>query len=1493
MRTTESSASVGGDVTQDNNETLNVSFDSILPLQDAGNDQRLSENIDAELDEDNDVDINDTTNSIMAIFLKAVHRELKEQVRGRAAKEPWLLAMLKAPGADWWLRAGQARLVCKKLDIVYDEPAYYRDIHVWLPDVRWGAEAMPPCVICKSAEEVSPHDFLTNHFGRRVCALTTNYFIVTQRYICGCCKRRACNTRLAIDAVADAVGLSVEEATIKTQYTFMGYDPRSRIHLPFGYGDEYPAFHTFKGAIDLSIIDLMRPLFNKGVRPAALSDILLELHAKQYTRDYLKREQHLARDSRLGIKALTEKTMFSSFGNKYGYAGLVPTGNYLSHVYKLFAASIEDHLEKEVKKRGAERLHWDASYKEAKHLGQYHGESIFRALITATNHVGEIRVQFHVVTDGHDQMTNQIETLLETLRAYGHEMPQLLTTDKPMEDKAFFQGAIPSLKIKQRELDDFCQLTTSTALPLLNECTVDPSTIKICRTTLEINTNVDAARNLVRDQLLECRVMSLDTEWDVHKNAGGYIVGQGTVALIQLSFRIASDGPIHVLLLQVYNKKTLPDRLLELLTDTSITFVGRAIAGDMAKIGRDFSNASNIKQIVKTLDLGIMARARDVVQSGTVGLECLVERVLNEKLSKVPSVRLSRWSVSQLSDEQINYSALDVIKALEVFFKLNDMPDLTSRLTLHEATPGRVVDIVPSHGNVHLLATRAAISYIEPWCEEWMAPNNCRPAKLRLTSGQCLVTITNVLAPKLVVPKIKSSSGERMTLGDFGVPPFQVVLPIGMMKPHIDSDSIRITNIADHTNNQATMNTANNQANRTTTNNQANTNNANNQANLSQTNNQANGNTTNNQATMNNANNQANLSQTNNQANRNNANNQANLSQTNNQANVNATNNQANVNATNNQANMSVANTATNNQAEDDDDSIQGEESNQSCEDEDVSNLTSNEISTVRAAMVAGTTNTMSALVASMLDEAPTTIEDRFSSVVGDSFHFMDRPKVPMHHDGKKGYFVALRQAWFQWDPTKLAEVKATLRYERGMNNNEIEALMYYYVDYFCVRVPRVVLPPSKLYWRVRAVYETYGPMIDAKTKAPLFNKAAWKKANNVLKEILAGNASDPCGMVFYSQQLNAKGEPAFDYHDHAMLDCSRGSNDTECAHKQFITTFGTWNTGVQMSDVLMAEWRHRYNQHVSERRRLGFPRIGHYDTWLIDYLQIIVERNHGVLLYPDWSNASDYETTCERFGTVAIHSQELADAIQNIELDKELSNYRLTADQQYLCKTMNTKLPLLPVVGKEENQLFERLVLAAPQGPINFDQMAIEWCKNVDAVNIFPKLPVYLRTHYSKWQRNQRVRDAVDRAAPGEARLREINAGFGIQSAGTVGTGTPPEATMVPVILPPTLQQPPGTLLQPVVGVVVGGTMVGGAPPTRGVEGKKTRGQRGKDGVGIVRHKRCKYCTQHGKSFEEASICPGRGTWSMCTGGESGISLECMICNSITKCRCPMPKKT
>ncbi len=125
------------------------------------------------------------------------------------------------------------------------------------------------------------------------------------------------------------------------------------------------------------------------------------------------------------------------------------------------------------------------------------------------------------------------------------------------------------------------------------------------------------------------------------------------------------------------------------------------------------------------------------------------------------------------------------------------MPDLTAHLTLHDATPSKVVDIMLSHGSIHLLAIRAVIACIEPRCEKWMTPHDCRPVK---GVGRCLVTITNVLAPKFVMPSMKSSLGERMTLDDFGNPPFQIMMPLGMLKPHINSVSIRVTTIADHSN---------------------------------------------------------------------------------------------------------------------------------------------------------------------------------------------------------------------------------------------------------------------------------------------------------------------------------------------------------------------------------------------------------------------------------------------------------------------------------------------------------------------------------------------------------------------------------------------------------------------------------------------------------------------------------------------------------------------
>jgi hypothetical protein len=112
----------------------------------------------------------------------------------------------------------------------------------------------------------------------------------------------------------------------------------------------------------------------------------------------------------------------------------------------------------------------------------------------------------------------------------------------------------------------------------------------------------------------------------------------------------------------------------------------------------------------------------------------------------------------------------------------------------------------------------------------------------------------------------------------------------------------------------------------------------------------------------------------------------------------------------------------------------------------------------------------------------------------------MDRSKVPVRHHAKKPYFVSMRDAWFMFDATKLAEVIATLKAKEGKTDEDIEAMMYYNFSFFRERVPRVVPPPSILYKRVRAVYELFGPMKDPETGNPLFN-AQVRKQGFILDE--------------------------------------------------------------------------------------------------------------------------------------------------------------------------------------------------------------------------------------------------------------------------------------------------------------------------------------------------------------------------------------------------------
>jgi len=256
----------------------------------------------------------------------------------------------------------------------------------------------------------------------------------------------------------------------------------------------------------------------------------------------------------------------------------------------------------------------------------------------------------------------------------------------------------------------------------------------------------------------------------------------------------------------------------------------------------------------------------------------------------------------------------------------------------------------------------------------------------------------------------------------------------------------------------------------------------------------------------------------------------------------------------------------------------------------------------------------------------------------------------------------------------------------------------------------------------------------------------------------------------------------------------------------------------------------------------MDYPKVGHPDTWLEDSLQLLVLDNHGALRHPNWSNTNDFIPTSEQFGTVCLHSHTLHTRVH--ELGGQIPDHiqtKLSADQKYLCSQMGTPdkplpLPFLPVCGPEEYAVFDRMMLVH-KGPIDFEKMALDWCDHVDGVKVFPKLAVYLRTWYNKWQHNQRVREVVSRCASGRERLREINSASTDKTPLTHPLELPSgnatvrlTHTEVRVGLPPAMPKPNADMIVSYSEhadslVLVSGVAIGGAPVTV-TQDKKKRGR-------------------------------------------------------------------
>ena len=218
----------------------------------------------------------------------------------------------------------------------------------------------------------------------------------------------------------------------------------------------------------------------------------------------------------------------------------------------------------------------------------------------------------------------------------------------------------------------------------------------------------------------------------------------------------------------------------------------------------------------------------------------------------------------------------------------------------------------------------------------------------------------------------------------------------------------------------------------------------------------------------------------------------------------------------------------------------------------------------------------------------------------------------------------------------------------------------------------------------------------------------------------------------------------------------------------------------------------------------------------------------------------------------------------------------KLTRNQAFMAKHAGVQVPFMPVHGEGEMKLFTQLIACSTDAKPDFEQMALNWVKHVDGVDVFPKLPVYLRTYFTTWTRNQAAKNAMAKAKPAAALLQQvIDKTRHKQSEeqeeggnGQLAPAAPKQYEQMP--------QPKVIVVEPTEPRIVAGVGISRPPSTEEVEpvpgphlptAPMQQRKRGKDRA--VRCRRCKRCVQFNKAAEgsgtELPKCKGNAKVEKC----------------------------
>ena len=139
-------------------------------------------------------------------------------------------------------------------------------------------------------------------------------------------------------------------------------------------------------------------------------------------------------------------------------------------------------------------------------------------------------------------------------------------------------------------------------------------------------------------------LIGLDTEWPP-------FVHNAKTSTLQLGI---ADGRTYVI--SLHELRRIPQTLRVLLADQTVAKVGKSIDGDVKRLFTDYK-----LEVKGAIDLAWRAKELGLVKDARIGFDAMCRKFLGRSLSGKTDIRLSDWSQTPLSPQQLEYAALDAL----------------------------------------------------------------------------------------------------------------------------------------------------------------------------------------------------------------------------------------------------------------------------------------------------------------------------------------------------------------------------------------------------------------------------------------------------------------------------------------------------------------------------------------------------------------------------------------------------------------------------------------------------------------------------------------------------------------------------------------------------------------------------------------------------------------------------------------------------------------